>query len=172
MAALLMRELLRRRYEDAAEALTIVSAGLQAAPGVPIHPLAALELDQRGVPHEGFVSTALEPQMAIEASLVLTATRSQRDRVISRAPQAMHYAFTCRELAYLMVNTDRADIPGADLAERLLNMVELGRRRRAYAPQVADADIDVVDPMGGPRRGYRRAARQIAEAVTVIVGVL
>jgi protein-tyrosine phosphatase len=172
MAAMLMGELLRRRSGPAAQALTISSAGLHAVPGVPLHPLARAELDRLGVPHAGFTSTVLEPYMVTAASLVLTATRRQRELVIAGVPQALHHTFTCRELAFLMGNTRRDDIPGTDLVERLANVIELGRRRRAYAPPVDQSEMDVADPMGGPRRGYRRAARQIADAVEAIVAVL
>lgn len=172
MAALIMRELLRRSHGDAARVLTIASAGLHAVTGVPLHPNAAAELDRRGVPHIGSVSAVLEPYMVSGAALVLTATRSQRDQVIAGVPPAMHYTFTWRELAFLMANTRREDVPGTHLVERLANVVELARRRRPYAPPVVGSEMDVDDPMGGPRRGYRRAAQQISEAVAVIVAAL
>lgn len=172
MAALLMAELLRRRFGKDAEAVPIASAGLHAVSGVPLHPLAAAELDRQTVPHAGFLSTVLDPSMVEQATLVLTATRSHRDKIIADLPHAVHHTFTCREMAYLMANTRREDIPGIDLVERLVNIVELARRRRPYAPSIPGTEMDIEDPMGGPRRGYRRAARQITDAVTAIVEVM
>lgn len=172
MAALLMAELLRRRFGGRAEVLSVTSAGLHAVGGVPLHPLAVAELDRRGVPHVGFLSTVLDPIMVAQSRLVLTATRAHRDQIIATVPQAVHRTFTCREMAYLLANTRPEDIPGTDLVERLVNVVELARRRRPYAPTVPGVELDIEDPMGGPRRGYRRAARQIDEAVAAIVAVL
>jgi hypothetical protein len=75
-------------------------------------------------------------------------------------------------MAILMTGTRPDDIPGTDLELRVVNMAELAYRRRDFARGLAFKDLDVHDPLGGPRSGYQRAARRILAAVSAIVAVL
>ena len=172
MAELMMIARLKRRFGPAAESLLVTSAGLSATPGVPMQPLAIAELSRRKIAAEGFTSTSLEPDMVGHAHLVLTATRRQRDEIVAIVPDALHRTFAWREMAWLLQETKPRDLPGSSLVERVINLSELARRRRGYAPSIAPHLLDVADPMGRPRSSYWRAARQIEAAVNATVGVL
>ncbi|GAA1760178.1 low molecular weight phosphatase family protein [Luedemannella helvata] len=171
MAERLMRAALLARHGTGAADLIVASAGVQAWNGAPMFPEALDELRRRGIDAADFRSTVIDPEVVGGARLVLVATRWHRDMVLAVAPGAAEYVFTWQEAAWLLADADRADIVGDTLPERVAGLAALAARRRATLGPAPDA-VDVVDPIGGPVEGYRRAADEIDAALGPVVALL
>ncbi|HUS20657.1 MAG TPA: hypothetical protein VMZ66_01440 [Aeromicrobium sp.] len=146
--------LLRQRLEP--EIFEVASAGVQGWREASVDSMVVLELERLGVSAEGFCSRALEPQMAEDADLILTATRDQRSELLSRYPSALRRTFTLREFAVLVEDMIGVTSPAEMVAEAF--------RRRSEA----GADLDLVDPFRRPPDVHRAVADQIAEAVRIV----
>ncbi len=161
-----------RRGAEAGE-LTVASAGIRGPAGRPMQQHAAEELRSRGVSPRGFVSRVLTDLDLGRARLVLTATRDQRDALISAAPVVMRTkTFTWRELSWLLAGAGPGDLPDADLSARVTALAEFAQGRRGLRTPPDPSMLDVADPMGGPRRDYKTAAADIDAAVDAILQVM
>ncbi|NJP30802.1 hypothetical protein HCJ94_02055 [Micromonospora sp. HSS6-12] len=172
MAHRLMEEGLRDRYGPAADSVFVTSGGTQGPPGRPMQPFAIAELERRGVSAHDFVSQVLDLDAVARAHLVLTATREHRDQIVAQVPQALHFTFTWRELAWLVRGLKPDEVPGSYAVERAANLARVAKQRRGYLQPLPPEQFDIADPMGGTRQDYRVAADQIEEAVETILGVV
>lgn len=161
MAELLLRRALLRDG-DPAHSWHVRSAGLHAADGHPIHPLAREVLLARGAIDETaideFRSRQLAPAMVRSADLVLTAEHVHRERVVALVPDARRRTMTLRQCARL-VQADGARRRRPRLATRIT------RRARTRWTTLGD---DLHDPIGRSRRHVRRTAREIEVLVDTI----
>lgn len=134
---------------------TVESAGTRALVGYPIEPQSLEQLQRLGIDDGGFRARQLTPEIAADADLILTATRSHRADVVSLQPKALKYTFALADFAHL---TDGLEtVPPAQkgffgpadesFVGRLVD--EIGKRRTAIHP-IAEEEADIVDP-------YRRA---------------
>ena len=80
-------------------------------------------------------------------------------------PQAITRTFTMKELA----RRAEADGPRPDGASLASWLERLAAERRPAELLRDSMDDDVLDPVGGPRRTYRRAIREIETAIDRIV---
>jgi protein-tyrosine phosphatase len=172
IAELLMTHRLRQRYGPAADAVLVRSAGTGAAPGQPIHPLAAAQLVRLGVESAGFVSRPVDLGEVDRAYLVLTATRKHRDELVTAVPTALRRTFTWRELAWLLTDLDPAEIPGRYPQDRLQHLAQAAQARRGYLQPPPPGEFDVIDPIGRTERLFHNVAAQISAAVQVICDAL
>ena len=172
MAERIMQARLTQRYGRRAESVLVSSAGIKARPSAVMIPQAIEQLKRRGIDAEGFTATPLDPEVVARAHLVLTATRRQRDVVISMVPGALRYTFTWREMAWLLRGLRPGDIPGAHLDHRGANGAAEAVDRRGYRRPPPPEEFDIEDPTGGPAAGYKKAAADIDAAVSQIVAVL
>ncbi|NJC70980.1 hypothetical protein HC031_14835 [Planosporangium thailandense] len=161
-----------RRFGPVADSVYVTSGGMRAVAGMPMQPLAAAELERRGVPADDFVSRPLDLKAAERAHLVLTATREHRDEIVGLMPAALHRTFTWRELAWLVRGMDPGKLPGRFPIERVANLARVARHRRGYLKPPAGELFDVADPIGGAKQEYRTAATEIEEAIEAILDAL
>lgn len=138
------------------EHATVNSAGVGALVGHPMDSSAAAFLESLGGSAEGFQAQRLTTDMALEADLILTATREIRERVLRVAPAALRRTFTAVEFAKLMELVSAAD-PKA-----------LVQAAAAHRAEVSSEDLDIVDPYRRSQALHRIAATHMAEAVDVI----
>ena len=142
------------------------SAGVDAAVGEPMDPLAADELIRLGGDPSGFVARQLTPSMALDADLVLTASRRIRSEVVMLVPSALKRTFTLLELAALL-----KEPPWTGSTEGLAATLAKASDWRASVSPLGDA-LDVPDPIGRPPRVHREAADLIDAATELIAARL
>ena len=121
--------------------------------GAPAHPEVLAALERRGITPPPFASRQLTAEIAGKASLILTATRDQRNQIGMLVPRQRGAAFTVRQFDRLTRGVTEPDIgPDPDLAAGLAT---LARRNRGLVAPGTDDDID--DPLGDARGGFRAA---------------
>lgn len=134
---------------------TVESAGTRALVDYPMDPQSLAQLQQLGIDDGGFRARQLTPQIAADADLILTATRSHRADVVSLQPKALKYTFALADFAHLTDGIE--EVPPAQTGffgpaddSYLGRLVDhIGKRRTAIHP-IAEEEADIVDP-------YRRA---------------
>lgn len=116
--------------------------------GHPIHPDAAIVLQELGGDASKFAARQLTAKIASGADLVITMTRTHRDAVLELAPHKLHKTFTLIEAARLSSEFDAKTI--TDLA--------------TLRPQLVAREVaDIPDPIGRDPKVFSRVGSQIAE---------
>jgi protein-tyrosine-phosphatase len=153
--------------EDAA-LVRVQSAGVQAVVGSGVHPDSALVLAGLGGDPAGFTARQLLDDMAIDADLALTMTRSHRRAVLKAAPRALSRTFTLREAADLVgLLGEDVSVAGESFAERARDLVkQLAVARSRRSSEAAD---DVPDPIGEPLEVHQQVGELITEALVPIL---
>lgn len=130
MAAGLARHILEG---DGDHETSVLSAGVQALPGIPATAEAVEALGEEGIDISGHRARMLTPQLVGQAALILTMTGSHKREVLRVAPQAEPKTFTLTEYAGL--SGDLIDPLGQPLAvyrnyaSRLRVLVTLALKR-------------------------------------------
>lgn len=127
----------------------VESAGVGAMVGYAMSKYAARELRSYGGDSTAFAARQLEPEMVVQADLVLTATRELRSAVLAEAPNALRRTFTILEFAAL---STAAEGNGP---------VDVVRWAGAHRSLAGSVEQDVPDP-------YRRGAEVHAAAALAI----
>lgn len=177
MAERITRHELARRLGPAAVGWESVSAGTRASDPGPMHRYSTQSLTGLGVDAAGFCSRQLTPAIAVEADLILAATTTERDLVISKAPATLPTAFTLLEFARLVAAVPASvqpaghDPAGHDATGFARAVVAEARKMRGRVPYVDAPVDDLADP---PRNAgaFDQCAAEIARAVNTILGRL
>lgn len=131
------------------------SAGLWARPGAAMHPLAAAELNRRGVDTAAvaaFRSRRLAPATVRRAGLILCMEALHRERILASFPSALNKTYTVLKLAELVERFPEAT---RREARRLRSELRAG---------------DVTDPVNLPGSEFTRTADVLAAALPAIAG--
>ena len=112
----------------------VLSAGTRAPVGEPMDRSSAAALTRLGGDPTGLRATALTPELAASADLVLTMTRDHRRAVLGMAPRGLRRTFTLLEAADLVGEADVRDLAALPLDERAR---ELGLRLDAARARVS-----------------------------------
>jgi protein-tyrosine phosphatase len=164
-----LAERLSRAYLDDAlgenaALVRVHSAGVQAVVGSGVHPDSARVLAGLGGDPAGFAARQLVDDMAVDADLTLTMTRSHRRAVLKAAPRALSRTFTLREAADLVALLgDHASPAGESFADRARDLVK--QLAAARSRRSSDAADDVPDPIGEPLEVHQQVGELIAEAL-------
>jgi protein-tyrosine-phosphatase len=153
-----------------ASAIQVRSAGTQAVVGSAVHPDSALVLTGLGGDPVGFAARQLVDDMASDADLTLTMTRTHRRVVLNAAPRALSRTFTLREASDLvrLVGAEQPDGDTfADRCRALVKTMAAARSKRA-----ADAADDIADPIGQPVEFHEQVGEEIAGALLPVLGRL
>ena len=159
-----------RSLGPAATSLEVRSAGLEAPVGREMDPRSAAALIRLGGDPAHAYAKAFVPQMAEDAELVFTMTRSQRRAVLELTPRGLRRTFTLLEAADLLKLADVRGLEAHPLSTRaavLARLMDAARARR----RSTDAD-DIADPVGHRNDIHVRVATQIDEALRPLVAVL
>ncbi|GAA4777207.1 arsenate reductase/protein-tyrosine-phosphatase family protein [Microbacterium gilvum] len=156
-----------------AGSLIVESAGTRPASGVSQPGAVREEIERLGGAIDDAPPRGLDDVVLAQVDLVLTMTRGQRTAAVRRAPRLVRRAFTLPEYAHLVASlAERPPAqwhPGGGDAEVLRRMTEAAARRRgAVAPSPDAAAIEIADPFGGERPGYRDAADRIDGEVALL----
>ncbi|GAA1690947.1 protein-tyrosine-phosphatase [Mycolicibacterium murale] len=133
------------------------SAGTRAVVGAPVYATAATVLRDLGGDPSQFAARQITAKMASAADLIVTMTRSHRDKVLEVAPGQLRRTYTLSELAELS-----AEFAAEDLA----HLSDL-RPRLAGRPLP-----DVRDPIGLGPDVFAAVGAQIAGLLPPIVDFL
>ncbi len=148
--------------------IVAMSAGTHGIPGRPMPVEAAAALRECGGNPDGFVSQPLTEELVRAADLVLTGAMEHRREVVTILPQAASRTFTIMEFGALAAAVSTAEL--AEIDNRVLRAQTLVEQARLLRGVVRPEDLDVADPFGGPARGYKAAARQIAAGLAPFFG--
>ena len=150
-AALLARSLRDRGIEA-----TVTSAGRGPA-GRPVPEPVREALAGSGIDVTGHLSTAASAGTIRAADLVIGMGLEHVRDAITIDPTAYHRAFTLKEL----VRRGRAT--GVRSEDEAIDswLARIAATRRPVDLLGSSRDDDVADPMGGPRRGYKRMIREL-----------
>jgi protein-tyrosine phosphatase len=133
---------------------TASSAGTRAVRGHPIHPNAAVVLEELGGDASDFAARQLKPKIAAAADLIIAMTGAHRDTVLETAPRQLKQSFTLAEAARL------ASMDGADTISDLA----------ALRPHLTANDMaDIPDPIGQSPEVFAAVGAQIAELLPPIL---
>ncbi len=172
-AEVLARRLLDEKFGPVhAARFDVSSAGTQAVPGTPIHPLTRAELVGLGLAGDRLFpdSTPLSVDAIRSADLVLTAERAHRSIVVQMAPSALGKTFCLREFARLMASVECAGMPSEPVALARAAVVA-ARDSRGLIPPVPPSEDDIADPRGLNQAAHRAVARVISSALAQILGL-
>lgn len=144
------------------------SAGFAAPVGAPMGRRVQLIARALGADGSTHAATRLTDELLVDADLVLTASRRQRDEVLSRVPAALRRTFTIREAGRIAGALDDARRPGS--VRDMADVVGLLADRRGV---VADPDVDdILDPQGLDDAAYRQMAQEEIAALATLAHVL
>jgi len=126
---------------------TASSAGTRAVIGHPVHPDAAIVLEELGGDASEFAARQLKPKIAAAANLIITMTGAHRDIVLETAPRQLQRTFTLTEASRLAAMDD---------AETLSDLAGL-------RPRLGTTDKpDIPDPIGRSPEVFAAVGAQIA----------
>jgi protein-tyrosine phosphatase len=152
-----MAERLFRAWMEPGTDVEVSSAGMSALVGHGIDHSTATALRQLGVDPSGHRARAFEDYLAVDADLILTASREHRDEILLRVPSAFKRTFTMREFARLI-----AAVPLGDPYDMVTAAAALrGVARRPRRPD----DDDLEDPFRGPVGQARRVAEVVTDTI-------
>ncbi|MET0496264.1 MAG: low molecular weight phosphatase family protein [Actinoplanes sp.] len=161
MAERLTRLEVQNRFGARANRVQVSSAGTRAQPGAAMHPYTAAALRARGADPDHYAARRLAVDLIADADVILTATATERDDVLSMAPGALDRTFTLLEFARLAVHLPPAG-PSERFQPRAVVSTALGMRWRT-TPGTRGSD-DIVDPRRTPE-AFHQCAAVVADAL-------
>jgi protein-tyrosine phosphatase len=168
LAERLTRLAAQRRFGRQANLVQVSSAGTRARPGAPMHPYTAAALQALGAEADRSAARRLTPDLIATADVVLTATATERDDVLSMMPTALNRTFTLREFARLSAHLPPAG-PSSPFQPSAVVSTALGLRWRTTTG-TSDSD-DIADPRRR-RAAFHVCAGVIADAVCCTMSAL
>lgn len=156
---------LERLLAAALPGMPVSSAGTMALVGDDIEPRVKATLIERGVNATGFASRQLQPAMAEDADLIISASRDHQRKVLRLAPRAMRRTFTLRELADALA----ADAPVHGQDGGLPAVVARAVALRGRGPARSDEECTVPDPYGKPDDVVTAMSAYVDDALPPIV---
>lgn len=129
------------------------SAGTRASIGHPIHPRAALALEELGGDASNHMAKQIKANL-LDADLILTMSTAQRSSVLELAPRQMNRTFTMYEASRLAAQ---------DIAHTISDLAE--HRSQIFAGGLPD----IADPIGESAAFHKAVAHEIAELLPPIL---
>lgn len=143
------------------EAPVVRSAGTIGWEGAPAVPESVEVAFERGIDIAGHLAQALEPQMLLDADLVVGMTTEHRAISTEMAPEAADRIFTLKEATRLLEELSNP-VGGTTFQER----VAAAARLRSEGFKGLPEDEDIIDPLDMPLATYRAVAWEIDEWCT------
>jgi protein-tyrosine phosphatase len=167
-----MEYTLRERLaQTPASGFRIASAGTFAVANGRVHPAVNTELKHRGVDADAFTSTQLTARHALDAGLILTASRDHRRQVARIAPERRNVTFTLRQFVRLVQLDPVGEVRRAASSGLLPALAQLASRNRGLSSGTEDTD-DIADPAGGNRRSFAAAFDAIDPAIDILANLI
>jgi protein-tyrosine phosphatase len=174
MERLLVARLLERLPLTDVVRFGVRSSGTGAVVGAGMSRNAAKALVALGGDPTGFAARELNVELIRAADLILTAAREHRRFVVAAEPRAAGWTLTLREFARLLGPVRMRDIDRRastdDPVERMAAVAAVALANRGLVPPTDLVKDDITDPYQRRRAAYRRAARDIDDALAVPLG--
>jgi protein-tyrosine phosphatase len=122
----------------------------------------------RGIDTSAHRSRKLRPDLVAGADIVIGMACEHVREAVVLAPDTWGRAFTLKEIVRL--GEERGGRAPGESVEQWLARLHEGRRRSDLFGQ-SEAD-DVADPIGGPRRSYRRTADELDDLTARLAQLL
>ncbi|QQE78803.1 low molecular weight protein arginine phosphatase [Alicyclobacillus sp. SO9] len=132
--------LLQQKLQQKGLSWTVTSAGLFAAPGMPMSKHAVGALDELGINGSAHYSQQLSPELIASASYVFTMTAGHRADLLAHFPE---FSSKIHQLAKFAMGAD-TDSENA------------GR-------------YDIVDPFGGSKQEYKQCAAELNKYIDLLI---
>lgn len=145
------------------------SAGIYAHEDSSMSTRMAVVLERHGVDGAVHRTRRLTPESVAAATVVLTAETAHRAPIARMMPGAMPRVFTLRQFARLVPTATSTQLPDDSSARRLEALVAACAAARGLRDPAGGSADDIEDPWGRSRLAYRRAARRIDAALTVVL---
>lgn len=166
-----MEYTLRNRLAStSAHNFQVTSAGTFAVAGGRVHPSVAKELSRRGIEAGGFAAHQLTAAHALDAGLILTASRDHRREVARLAPERRNATFTLRQFIRLVQLDPVGEVRVAS-AGPLSALAQLASRNRGLSSGSEGSD-DIADPVNGGPRAFTSAFEAIEPAIEVLARLI
>lgn len=162
--------LANRLASTSAAGFRVTSAGTFAVSGGHLHPTVASELKRRGIEADAFTPHQLTARHALDAGLILTASREHRRQVARLAPERRNVTFTLRQFVRLVQLDPVGEVRLAS-GGPLPALAQLASRNRGLSGGSEDGD-DVADPIRGSRRAFTAAFEAIDPAIEVLANLI
>ena len=169
----LIERLLRAGLGDTG--IGVCSAGTGALVGHPMDPDAAARLTAMGGSAEGFAARQLTPEIALDADLVLTATRAHRGQVVQLQPRALRYTFALadfHDLAAEMPPGTGSSPLATDDDTLVTRIVDGAASRRGRLHPRRGEDADIVDPYRQSAAVFDQMARQVTALLPPVIATM
>lgn len=166
----------------------VSSVGVRGLAGESMTQESAALLHAEGIETAEFRARRLSPSLLLPADLVICATRAHRSAVVQLAPALLRRAVLLPELALALGHlsavttagharpggtTPAGDEAQGDLSQWVRSVARaVVHHRPAIVGAVADAELDIDDPYGGPPVAYERMKEQIGRWLPDAVAVL
>jgi len=145
----------------------VASCGIMEG-GAPASPGAIRAMERRNLDLSAHQSHQMDSHTVEAANLIITMERRHITSVAELSLDAVRRSFTLGELAEL------AQVVGHRRPDTTFDrwIVEADSMRLPATVIAGGTATDIDDPMGGPRRAYRRTADQIDELLRTVFGSL
>lgn len=161
----LVAALLRRKGAETGVAVAVASAGTDARQGSRASEGSVVEAQRLGLDLTTHRSVGLDPEVMLEADLVVTMEAGHVERLAGRFPGCLAETFTLIELAEMAVAVPPLAGEGAMAwLDRASGDRSLRTLRRT--------GIDIDDPIGGRQADYHRMAEQVEGLTAIVVDAL
>ena len=161
--------LTRRELERRGVSGDVSSCGLLASDRLPpdevVDEMASWDLDV-----EEHRSRKVTAELVSSASVVLAMERHHVREIVMLSPESFRHTFTLPEFARRLEDINLDETPRPDDLDGWLDLISEGRTPRELLGW--GGDDEVVDPFGGPRKGFSRAAIEIEGIVHRVAKVL
>lgn len=159
MAEGFLRRELQERFPEGG--LDVVSAGTIGWEGSPAVGESIEAASERGVDIREHRARVLEPELILDADLVIGMTTEHSDATAAMVPQSRPRAFTLKEAVRLAEGLPIPRLMGSFDEEALKARVEQANALRVGGFEGNPHDEDIVDPLGLPVETFRAVAWEI-----------
>jgi len=170
-----MMQLMLADAERDGPRIMVGSGGLTALVGWPIADHTAALIDRMGGDSRGHSARTLTPDDLTSPSLVLTATRAQRSRLVQMLPRVVQHTFTIRQVGHVLSaaypDGPRSFPPHASPEARLGKVAELVHVH-AGALVGLDEESDIADPFAKREPAHAHAAGRMLPALNLLASWL
>lgn len=153
---------------DLAQQVSAGSAGTRPPVGSAIGDLPRLIAEALGGDPSAHRARRLTDELIAEADLVLAASHTHRDDLLTRMPSAMRRTFTLREAGRTaeLLGPRAAPRTIADLRRTVADLAD------SRVPPISRDDDDIVDPQGLSAAAYLQMAREAVPAIATLAATL
>jgi len=153
---------------DLVEHVSVGSAGTGPPVGAPIGELPRLIVKALGGDPSGHRARRITDELVAGADLVLAASRTHRDDLLTRVPSAMRRTFTFREAGRTAERLGPRPAP-LGIEELRRTVADLAENR---VPPSTPDDDDIIDPQGLPPAAYLQMASEEIPALASLASSL